>query len=230
MKIKVLAIDDEPLALMQLEKYISRIPQFELTAKCLSAAQAKKYIDDIDAVFIDINMPDCSGLDFIRSLENPPLVVFTTAYPQYAVDGFRVNATDYLLKPLGFKEFEEAAKRIVTNIELRLQNRDEEKNNLIFKADHKTMKVNIDQIRYVQSMAEYVKIHIDGEDTPLVVHQSMKSMEAMLPDDKFVRVHRSYIVSLGRIRKVGGGIVILDGEEAIPLGKLYRDGFKSIFS
>ncbi|MBQ9309443.1 MAG: response regulator transcription factor [Bacteroidales bacterium] len=225
--IKVLIIDDEPLALKQLEHYISKISFFELVASCNSAAAAKDYLEVADAAFVDINMPDVSGMDLVRSLKNPPLIVFTTAYAQYAVEGFQVNALDYLLKPFGFKEFSATAERIKKRLELMraaetLAHQDD---SISFKTDYKTVRVPVSDICYIESMSEYVKIFLYSQDTPLVVLYSLKRLAEQLPANQFARIHRSYIVALWQVREISRNSVTLNNGLTLPIGEIYREDF-----
>lgn len=232
--ISCLAIDDEPLALQQLVTYISKVPYLELAAQCQSAIEAREYLehDTVDAIFCDINMPDLSGMDFVKSLTVPPLVVFTTAYSEYAVEGFQVNAVDYLLKPFGLQEFQRAAQRLRERIEDRfaaknLPPRGEVEGGLLFlKTDYRIVKVNIPDIRYIESMSEYLKVWIDGQPKPIITLLSMKKMEECLPNN-FMRIHRSYIINLDKIQEVNKNRVFMDARIDLPVGDLYKEAFWS---
>ena len=226
--IKVLAIDDEPLALRQLELYIGKVPYLDLIASCPSAVAAREHIGKADAVFIDINMPDLNGMDFVKSLENPPLVVFTTAYAEYAVEGFRIDAAGYLLKPFSFEEFRRTAER--------LQQRIEEKkaaqaaalaaDHIFFKTDYKNVRVDFNDIIWIESMSEYIKIHLTGDAAPLVILYSLRKIAEQLPSDRFCRVHRSYIVSLSHIREAGSNSLTLTDGKTVPVSDSYRQSLK----
>ena len=220
---KVLLVDDEPLALRQLEQYVGRIPGLELVAACPSAAAARPFVGEADILFVDINMPDQSGLDFIRSLERPPLVVFTTAYPDFALEGFRVHAADYLLKPFSFQEFEAAVVRL--NSFLRRPLPGEEI--MTFKTAYKTVRVPVNRIRYVESMSEYLKIHLEGGTDPLVVLYSLKRLSGELPQERFQRIHRSYLVNLSLVRECSRNAVVLEGGRTLPVSDLYRSALRS---
>lgn len=223
--IRVVAIDDEPLALRQLELYISKVPDLERVASCLSATDAKPYAEQADLLLVDINMPDINGMEFVRSLEKAPLIVFTTAYSQYAIEGYKVSAVDYLLKPFSFQEFEEAIGRVRERLAqtraLGHQSQNQEEL-LYFRKEHRTIRVDIRHIRYVESMSEYLKIWIAGEDQPLVLLYRLKNLAAQLPSDRFMQVHRSYLVNLTKVREVGRSNVVLDDGKNIPIGNLYR--------
>ena len=230
--IRVLAIDDEPLALRQLSSYIKKIPYLELVAECQSAHDAMAVMEKqtVDAIFIDINMPDLNGLDFVRSLESPPLIVFTTAYSDYAVEGYKVNAVDYLLKPFSLDDMLRAAEKVRAQYEL-LHQGDvsvvDEDDAIFFKTEHKVVRVQVSDIRYVEGMSEYLKIHLEGDRKPLIVLLSMKKLEERLPRHVFMRIHRSYIINLRKIQEVNKNRVILDADTYLPIGDLYRDTFNS---
>lgn len=225
--IKVLAIEDEPLALRQMESYIERIPFLELVNSCHCAAEAVPFLLEVDAIFTDIDMPGLNGMDFVKSLENPPLVVFTTAYSEYAVEGFRIDAAGYLLKPFSFDEFLKTAEKLrqrITEIKA-LQETTKAQEYILFKADYRTLKIKLSDIVYIESMSEYIKIHMGEGTAPVVVLYSLKRLSDELPEGSFCRVHRSYIVSLKHIAKAGGGrITLTDGTE-IPVGDTYRQLF-----
>ena len=243
--IRCLAIDDEPLALQQLVAYINKVPFLELAAQCQSALQAREYLerDTVDAIFCDINMPDLNGMDFVKSLTAPPLVVFTTAYSEYAVEGFKVNAVDYLLKPFGMQDFLRAANRLRERLlhqsssdsresstpaqALTNQVKSDEADDSIFlKTDYRMVKISISDIRYIEGMSEYLKIWLQGESKPVITLLSMKKIEERLPD-YFMRIHRSYIVNLTKIQEVNKNRIILDADTYLPIGDLYKDTFQA---
>jgi two-component system LytT family response regulator len=228
--IKCLCIDDEPLALQQLAAYIKKIPYFELVGECQSALDAKNIMENdmIDAIFIDINMPDLNGMDFVRSLAAPPIVVFTTAYSEYAVEGYKVDAADYLLKPFGFDDFKRAAMKVKKQYDLQnsqpvMVSSPDEDDALFLKTDYKVVRVHVSDITYVEGMSEYLKIHLINRK-PLVVLLSMKKVEERLPN-YFMRIHRSYIINLKCIQEVNKNRVILDADTNLPIGDLYREAF-----
>ena len=226
--IRVIAIDDEPLALRQLEMYIAKVPYLELVAACSSAAMAQSYIAKADALFLDINMPDLSGMDFIKSLPHPPAVVFTTAYSEYAVEGFRVNAVDYLLKPFSFKEFEASCEKLRKHLEMQAALEAREAAPILhFKADYRTISIEVRKIIYVESMSEYVKIFLDDSEAPVVILYSLKHLIEQLPANRFMRIHRSYIIALGHIAEASRTSVRLDNGKTLPVGELYRPAFSA---
>lgn len=232
--IRCIAIDDEPLALQQLAAYIKKTPFLELVAQCQSALEARQFLeqDTVDAIFCDINMPDLNGMDFVKSLQVPPMIVFTTAYSEYAVEGFKVNAVDYLLKPFGMQDFQRAANRLKERVqgsrvqEVQGSPLTAESDDVIFlKTDYRVVKVSISDIRYIEAMSEYLKIFIDGEAKPIVTLLSMKKMEERLPQN-FMRIHRSYIVNLTKIQEVNKNRIIMDAETYLPVGDMYKDAFQ----
>jgi DNA-binding LytR/AlgR family response regulator len=229
--IRVLAIDDEPLALQQLAAYIKKIPFLELVTECQSAIEAKEILnnENIDAIFCDINMPDLNGMDFVKSLSTPPLIVFTTAYSEYAVEGFKVDAVDYLLKPFGLDDFKRAANRLQERLEVRQQEPattivSSEDDSIFVKTDYRVVKIAISDIRYIEGMSEYLKIHLESLPKPIVTLLSMKKMEEFLPTH-FMRIHRSYIINLKKIQEVNKNRVIMDSETYLPIGDNYKDAF-----
>lgn len=232
MTIRCLAIDDEPLALQQIAAYINKVPFLELAAQCQSALEARQFLSDerVDAIFCDINMPDLNGMDFIKSLAAPPLVVFTTAYSEYAIEGFKVNAVDYLLKPFGLQDFQRAANRLKERLEVgqapQAPQPAPQDDTLFLKTDYRIIKVNISDIRYVEAMSEYLKVWLEGEQKPIITLLSMKKMEERLPQN-FLRIHRSYIINLDKIQEVNKNRVIMDSETYLPIGDLYKEAFQS---
>lgn len=229
--INCIAVDDEPLALKQLENYISQVPFLDFKGGCRCAAEAMKYIreDIVDAIFLDINMPDINGIDFVKTLVTPPIIVFTTAYADYAVEGFKVNAVDYLLKPFGLDEFRRAAEKVRVQYEQREGNSTavaDEDDSLFFKTDYKIVRVNVSSISCIEGMSEYLKLHMDGNVDPLVILLSMKKLEGRLPS-YFMRVHKSYIINLRKIREVARGRVLMEDGTLIPVGDMYKEAFQA---
>ena len=234
--IRCLAIDDEPLALQQIAAYIGKVPFLELAAQCQSALEAHQFLqnDTVDVIFCDINMPDLNGMDFIKALVAPPLVVFTTAYAEYAVEGFKVNAVDYLLKPFGLQDFQRAANRLKERIENSAGNgtvvsgsaADTPDDTIFLKTEYRIVKVSISDIRYVEAMSEYLKVWLSSEPKPIITLLSMKKMEERLPST-FMRIHRSYIVNLTKIQEVNKNRIIMDSDTYLPIGDLYKEAFQA---
>jgi len=231
MNIRCIAIDDEPLAVKKIAGYIQKVPFLELVAECRSASEAMNIMDttDIQLLFIDINMPDISGMEFVKSLTNKPYVVFTTAYSEYAVEGFQVEATDYLLKPITFSNFLKAANKVKNLIELTANNQKETvkttANHLFVKSEYKLIRIELDDIKYIESQHEYIKIHLVNS-TPVLTQLSLKSIEEQLPSDRFMRVHRSYIVNLAKISVIERNRIVFDGKIYIPVSEQYKEKFQ----
>lgn len=236
--VKCIAIDDEPLALRQITSYIDRTDQLELVAACRSAEEALKVVENehVDLIFVDINMPDMNGLEFVRSLASNYFIVFTTAHSEFALEGFKLNAIDYLLKPFSYEEFMKASQKAISLTDLVercraaesavAQNEAEETDHgyLSVKADYKTQLVKISDIIYLESAGEYVRLHVDGGQTITTLFR-LKNMETSLPANLFLRVHRSYIVNLKRISSYTKGRIFIDNGEYIPLGENYKERF-----
>lgn len=239
--IRCLAIDDEPLALEQLKAYICKIPYLTLEGSCMSALAASKTLAEkqIDAIFIDINMPDLNGMDFVKSLYAPPLVVFTTAYSEYAIEGYKVNAVDYLLKPFGLDDFQRAANKVLRQYQLmhpqpmaeeaKSAPAEEDSNVLFVKSEYRMVRIDIPKIRYVEAMSEYLRLFIEGESRPIIALLSMKKLEERLPK-YFMRVHRSYIVNLQKIQQIERGRIVMDKDTFIPVSDGYKDVFNQYMS
>ena len=231
--IRCLAIDDEPLALQQLVAYIQKVPFLELAAQCQSAMEARSFLEDetVDAIFCDINMPDLNGMDFVKSLAVPPLIVFTTAYSEYAVEGFKVNAVDYLLKPFGLQDFQRAANRLRERMEGAQASSSQpvasaSEDVLFLKTDYRIVKVSISDIRYVEAMSEYLKVWLESQPKPVITLLSMKKMEEHLPSH-FMRIHRSFIINLTKIQEVNKNRVIMDADTYLPIGDMYKEAFQA---
>ena len=225
--INVIAIDDEPLALQQLATYIQKVPFLRLVAQCQSAHEAIDVLnaEPVDAIFCDINMPDLNGMDFVKSLQAPPLIVFTTAYAEYAIEGFKVDAVDYLLKPFGLQDFTRAANRLRERLHPQpTASATQTDDNLFVKTDYRMVKVAIQDIRYVEGMSEYLKLYLEGQPKPIITLLAMKSLEERLPQN-FMRIHRSYIVNLDKITEVNKNRVILDADTSLPVGDSYKEQF-----
>ena len=232
--IKCLVIDDEPLALQQLASYVEKIPYFTLVAQCHGAVEAREIIDmeRVDAIFVDINMPDINGMDFVKQLSAPPIVVFTTAYSEYAVDGYKVDAVDYLLKPFGLDDFKRAATKVKKRYELEnsaaAQQPADDDDSIFLKTEHRVIRANIADIRYVEGMSEYLKIYIEGQ-RPIIMLLSMKKLEERLPS-YFMRIHRSYIVNMKKVSEVSKSRVAIDADTVLPVGDIYKDALMQYLS
>ena len=231
MKITCIAIDDEPLAVKKIAAYIQKIPFLELVAECRSAFEAMEIIriNKIQLIFIDINMPDFSGMEFVKSLTEKPYIVFTTAYSEYAVEGFQVEAVDYLLKPISFSSLLKAANKVKELVDLKTAIVSETvkstANHLFVKSEYKLVRIELDDIKYIESQHEYIKIHLVNS-SPVLTQLSLKSIEEQLSPDKFMRVHRSFIVQLNKISVVDRNRIVFDGKVYIPVGDQYKVKFQ----
>lgn len=227
MSIRCLIVDDEPLALDVLEHYIDRLPSLFLVSRCGNAIEAAEYLrnGNIDLVFLDIQMPQMTGLEFLRSLRTPPLVVFTTAYPNYAVEGFNLDALDYLLKPVSFERFLKAVHKAQEYLELRNRpnkTTDDAPDHFFVREEGRLVRIAFDDILYIESLEDYVRICT--RTRKIVALQTLKYLESFLPKPRFVRVHRSFLVAFDTITSVTGASIQIGGT-SIPIGKSYRDDF-----
>lgn len=230
MSIRCLAIDDEPLALKQIGSYIKKTPFLELVSLINSGFGALEYIssNQADLIFVDINMPDLNGMDFVKSLKEKPYIIFTTAYSEYAIEGFRVEAIDYLLKPIGYNEFLKAVNKVKSLMDLKAIQSGRAKStpdHIFVKSEYKLMRIELSEIKYIESMHEYIRIHLD-KDKPVMTLISLKSIEEQLPPGKFMRVHRSFIVNLEKIKVIERNRIVFDNSVYIPVGDQYKDAFQ----
>ncbi|HVW97458.1 MAG TPA: response regulator transcription factor [Mucilaginibacter sp.] len=230
-KIGCLVVDDEPIARDILKTYIERLPELSLLGDCKNATEAYQALYDfpVDVIFLDVQMPVITGTTFLRSLHKPPLIIFTTAYPQYAVEGFELNSVDYLLKPITFERFCQGIQKVKDRMDGHsLSVVAKGKVPYIFiKQDSKLVKVDFDDLCYIQAERDFCSLYLVN-GTRLLAGMHLKMLEDILPSEKFVRVHRSYIVSIDKIRIIKGNIVETDNAE-IPIGNNYREGlFKVI--
>lgn len=229
MEIKALIIDDEPLARNVIIEYARKITSLSIVGECSDAISAHRLIQDkkADLLFLDINMPKLTGIEFLKTLKNPPLVIFTTAYSEYALDGFELNIIDYLKKPFSFERFCKAYFRAEELLLLKqsVSKTDlvEKQNDFLFvKSDKKTIKVKIADILYIEGLGDYIKLYLT--DKKLVTNLSMKKLENLLPPDRFYRIHKSFIISLDKIESIEGNMVKIYNIK-LPIGNLYRQEF-----
>lgn len=222
--IKAIALDDEPLALQVIEAFCARVGYIQLEKTFTSTSEAHKYLrkQPVDLIFLDIQMPQQNGMEFYAALEQQTLVIFTTAYSEYAVEGFNVNATDYLLKPFSFDRFEQAAEKARRVIEARNPGSGAEQY-LFIRADYSLNKIPMADILFIEGLDDYLKIHIKNQKT-IVARMTMKAILEKLPVSEFMRVHRSFIVPLSKIEKVRSKTVYI-GNEEIPLSASYEAEF-----
>ena len=221
-KIKCLIVDDEPIAREGLEEHVEQIEFLKLTASCKNAIEATNWMQKttIDLIFLDIQMPKVTGIEFIKNLKNPPLTVFTTAYPEYAIESYELDIVDYLLKPISFPRFLKAAlkaKEILSQNETQTTKNEEF---FFVKCSQKIEKIIVREITYVESMSNYVIIHT--MDKKYMTYLTFKSVEDQLPSDQFIRIHRSYMVALKAIKTIEGSDLIIDGA-TLPISKNFKD-------
>lgn len=232
MKMKCLIADDEYPALVLLEDYISKTPELELVAKCENAMEANQYIKEgeIDLMFLDIQMPDLTGLELLKSLKHKPLVILTTAYSEYALESYELDVTDYLVKPFSFERFVQSVNKAKELIHLKRAGKQQsgsaQKPHFFVKADYKKVRVNLEDIRYIEGLREYVSIYT--RDKRIITLEAMKNLEASLPNDQFIRIHKSYIIAIDKVTALVGNMVEL-GDKQIPIGKMYREKVKQVF-
>lgn len=237
MKLRTLIIDDEPIALEKLRSYVSKVPFLELVGACHNGIDATSIVatQQVDVVFTDINMPDMSGMDFVASLTTQPLVVFITAYADYAVDSYKLSAVDYLLKPYGFTDFQRASNKVLEQYKLRSERMTPplaqsetpivpSDDSLFVKVDYRYVRIKLSDIRYVKGYGEYLQIFSIGASSPLLSLSSFNSIKEKLTSN-FIQVHRSYIVNMNTIESISKNRIIMDSETYIPIGESYKDSF-----
>jgi DNA-binding LytR/AlgR family response regulator len=230
MEIKTLIVDDEPLAQNVIEQYAKKLPNLKIVDKCNDAICAHQVLQNnhVDLIFLDINMPKLSGISFLKNLKNPPLVIFTTAYSEYALEGFELNALDYLKKPFSFERFCKACFKAEELLRLKQADQEseqtkEEKHDFFFvKSNKKTYKVKFSEICYVEGLGDYIQLYL--ADQKIVANLSMKKMMEILPEQEFYRIHKSFIISLQRLELVEGNSVKINNKR-LPIGNSYRQQF-----
>lgn len=223
-----LIIDDEPLALQLLEDFVNKTPYLKLAGRFEEPLQALAVLESqkIDLLFLDIKMPDISGIDFYRSLANKPEVIFTTAYSEYAIDGFELKAMDYLVKPISFEKFITACNRVKDFIEIKNQ-KDKAKEFFFINVSHKLHKIFYDDILYLEGYKDYTKVHLISSHNPLLILHNLKYFEDLLDKNQFIRIHRSYMVSLRKINTASRKSVTINNN-SLPVSDNYRDSFFSL--
>ena len=236
MKVRCLIVDDEPLALDVLENYIERLDTLELVARCKNAIEAYNKIqtEKIDLLFLDIQMPKLTGIDFMKSVKNPPKVIFTTAYREYAIEGYELDAIDYLLKPISFERFLKAVNKVIYNkvdepkTQKSNNKESEPKQNMevpqepfiYLKSDKKMVKVLLKDILYIESLKDYIRVKTSGKE--VVAYQKISYLEEKLPEQRFMRIHRSFIINLEKIEAFCATHTEVAGFE-IPIGRNYKN-------
>ena len=220
---KCLIVEDEPLAQNILKKYIGDHPSLELVATCTDALEAQLILNKqpVHLIFLDINLPKLSGINFIKSLLQSPHIIFTTAYPEFAVEGFELNAVDYLLKPFSFERFLKAVNKVIEKLNnSSLLKKEEIDAFIFFKSDKKIHKVDLESIHYIEAVGDYMKVITDSGQ--LLINETMKNLQEELPARSFIRVHKSFIISRNRIKFIEGNYIQVENK-SIPIGATYRN-------
>ena len=228
--IKVIAVDDEPPALDVVEEFcnkMSDIVQLEGKFSKVSEAYAWLEANSVDLILLDINMPRITGIEFYKNLTDKPMAIFLTSYSEYAVESYNVNAVDYLMKPFTFQRFKQAIEKAIAQRRAQEHERKADRT-IVLKLDYGVVNVPLGDIQFIEGLDNYMKIHLDKQK-PLTVRTTMKTLQDLLPEDEFVRVHRSYIVALPRIESVRKKIITIAGEE-IPIGVSYEENFNTLFN
>lgn len=225
MALKCIIVDDEPLAIEVIESYIDRITDLEIVAKCKNALTAFELLqkEKIDLIFLDIQMPKLTGLDFLKSLKNPPKVILTTAYRDYALEGYELDVVDYLLKPISFERFLKAVSKVYDIKTYTEEEKDaipESEEYIYLKADKKMVKVRLHEILYIESLKDYVRVSTSNKD--VITHQKISYLEEKLPEECFLRIHRSFIVALRKIETYSASTIEVPGKE-LPIGRMYKE-------
>lgn len=222
--LKCLVIDDEPLARRAIVDFISRVDFLEATKSCASAIEAIELIEEesFDLIFLDINMPYLSGIEFLETISNPPLVIFTTAYSEHALEGYRFDVVDYLLKPIDFKRFYQAALKAKQLFTLKAERSNTPINDpfLFVRQDDSFIKINWTTLQYIEGMQNYLKLHFT--DKSIVIHQTMTTIEELLPQDNFFRIHKSYLVNINHIDSISGTRLFINGKE-LPISRMRKE-------
>lgn len=223
MKLTCITVDDEPLALRLLQQYAGRMQQLELLQTFDDALEAKEFLQNnkIDLLFADINMPGITGLDLVRSLADKPLVIFTTAYKNFAYEGFELEAVDYLLKPISFDRFEKAVLKAAEYYQYKLNAQSDTKQHIFVRSEYRIIRIDTDNIIYIEGLEDYIKIHLQNE-RPLLTLMTMKAILEKLPAG-FTRIHRSYIIHTAKVKAVTGKKVVLNTGTELPVSDSYID-------
>jgi two-component system, LytTR family, response regulator len=224
MKLTCIAIDDEPPALQLIKQYAGRMPQLALQQSFDDALEAKEFLQSnkIDLLFIAINMPGITGLDLVRNLYQKPLIIFTTAYKNFAYEGFELEAIDYLLKPISFDRFEKAVIKAAEYYQYKSGAQGDTRQHIFIRSEYRMIRIDTDDIIYIEGLEDYIKIHLQGE-RPLLTLMTMKAILEKLPANKFARIHRSYIIHTDKVKAVSGKKVVLHMGTELPVSDSYID-------
>ncbi|SEB45070.1 DNA-binding response regulator, LytR/AlgR family [Tenacibaculum sp. MAR_2009_124] len=227
--INYIIVDDEPLAHEIIEEFCGMLPNLSLKTNCYNAIEAMEYLktEEVDLIFLDLNMPKLKGFDFLKTLSNPPQIIVTTAYSEYALDGFELNVLDYLLKPFSFERFIKAVNKVSDNVlppkttsKVIVENK--ESHFFFIKGDKKHHRINTNDVLFVEAYGNYSKIYTISNEV-IICHEKISSFDEILPEPNFIRVHKSFIISLDKIKTIEGNRVKLIGEHTVPIGQTYKN-------
>lgn len=227
MQLKCIAIDDEPLALEVIKKHMAVFPELKLVQVFEDAVSGAEFLkaNKVDLLFLDIDMPDITGVDLVRSLTNKPMVIFTTAHKAFAYEGFELQALDYLLKPIDIKRFTAAVNKAIDFAKYKEADKGETDESIYVHSEYRMIKIRIREIEYIESMQDYIKIYLTGMEKPVLTLMSLKSVLEKLPESQFSRIHRSYAVAVSRVKSIHNRKVMLSNAE-LPIGHNYSDFIK----
>ncbi len=236
MKLKCIIIDDEPLAAMLIEGYVAKTPSLELVATFSSAVEAlhSDRLSEAELIFCDIQMPTLNGLEFSRRVGEQSRIIFTTAFNEYALDGYRVNALDYLVKPISYSDFLSSSQKALDWFEMKMRAeatppQKEAIDSIYVKSDYKLIRIDLSRLLYVEGLKDYVKFVVDGEPKPILSLMNLGRVEELLPESDFIRVHRSFVVRKDRIEVIERNRIIFD-KESIPIGDIYKSALKEFLN
>jgi DNA-binding LytR/AlgR family response regulator len=224
MQLKCIAIDDEPLALQLIREYAAKFPELRMVQTFDDAISGVEFLrnNQVDLLFIDINMPDITGIELVRSLARRPLTIFTTAYKNFALEGFELEAIDYLLKPIDFERFSKAAIRAIEFFEYKQNKKEKASTSLFVRSEYKMVKIDIEEIEYIEALEDYIRIHLTN-NKPVLTLMTLKSVLEKLPAEKFKRIHRSYIVPVGKVQSILNRKARLTSGAELPISNNYLD-------
>jgi len=231
--LRCIAVDDEPLALELLEDNISKVPYLQLAAKCSNAMEAIKVLqaETVDLIFLDIQMPGLTGLQFIQSLSIRPMIILITAYEKYALEGFNLNVVDYLVKPVSFERFVKACNKAWELYQLKTISKEtavgKSPDYIFVNVDYSLLKVVLSDIIWIEGLKDYIKIHLKSTSRPVITRMTMKSIEELLPGNRFIRIHKSYIIAVAFITAVRKSIVTIGAEE-LPVSETYQEALMKL--
>lgn len=227
-KITCIAVDDEPLALELIKSNLIAIPSIELKGCFPNVKKAKAFLEKekADLLFLDIQMPGITGMEFAKTLTADPMIIFTTAYDKYAIEGFEVNAVDYLLKPVSTDRFKKACEKALELF--RWKNSEKKTDHIFINSEHRVIKISLNELLYVEGLKDYVKLFLSGESKPVLTRLNLKGIQELLPESDFMRIHKSYIINLSRMRSRNSDSVFIE-KIKIPLGESYKNELKNRF-